>query len=224
MLAPQTLLKHLLHRCLPLFSQPVEKRAGILLQPLLALGLTVNEAARCFERCPMATAVQVGYCGAIDALSELLEEGSVSDTPGGRLLADLLISQVSVGGWSGGIDGQQAAACAAPPGLSNAETSSSLPASSSPLLQPAAAALLTLEPGELRRRADSLMALGLSVQVSQAGWWGCADCIATDAVMAAGTELVCSSGEAGALPRWQPAPLTSAQAAPTPPGRSWWPP
>lgn len=48
---PQSLLAPLLQRCIPLFAQEVDKRAGPLVGQLLGLGLTGTEAARCFERC-----------------------------------------------------------------------------------------------------------------------------------------------------------------------------
>lgn len=55
--APQALLARLLHRCIPLFYQEVDKRAGPLVGQLLGLGLTGTEAARCFERCVLWYAV-----------------------------------------------------------------------------------------------------------------------------------------------------------------------
>ncbi|KAI7841417.1 hypothetical protein COHA_004812 [Chlorella ohadii] len=51
------LLARLLHRCVPLFCQEVDKRAGPLFGQLLGLGLTGKEAARCFERLSMAELV-----------------------------------------------------------------------------------------------------------------------------------------------------------------------
>ncbi|PRW05841.1 peroxisome biogenesis factor 10-like isoform X1 [Chlorella sorokiniana] len=89
----QALLARLLRRCIPLFCQEVDKRAGPLVGQLLGLGLTGAEAARCFERCPMTGAVSHGFGPTILALEDLLEAGSVTGLDGRRLLADLLIGQ-----------------------------------------------------------------------------------------------------------------------------------
>ena len=60
-------LARLLRRCLPLFAQPVAKRAGILTAQLMGLGLTATQAARCFEAAPVAGASPHGFSRPFEA-------------------------------------------------------------------------------------------------------------------------------------------------------------
>lgn len=79
------LVAGVLRRCLPLFSQPPEKRCAPLTHQLMDLGLSAEQAACCFERVP-AAAVSPGFGPAIQAAAELLESGHVTDMPGRRLV------------------------------------------------------------------------------------------------------------------------------------------
>ncbi|KAL4426231.1 hypothetical protein ABPG77_009846 [Micractinium sp. CCAP 211/92] len=77
-------LQRLLLRCPLLFSWPVEQRAGVLFGQLQCLGLSAAEAARCFERQPVA-AGSPSFAPAIGVLAELFAAGSKSSDPAEQL-------------------------------------------------------------------------------------------------------------------------------------------
>ncbi|KAL4426240.1 hypothetical protein ABPG77_009855 [Micractinium sp. CCAP 211/92] len=85
-------LQRLLLRCPLLFSWPVEQRAGVLFGQLQCLGLSAAEAARCFERQPVA-AGSPSFAPAIGVLAELFAAGSKGSGPAEQLVGSLLRGQ-----------------------------------------------------------------------------------------------------------------------------------
>ncbi|PRW05902.1 16S rRNA methyltransferase G [Chlorella sorokiniana] len=90
---PQSQLAQLLPRCPLLFSRPADERPALLFEQLAQLGLTAAEAARCFEKQPMA-AGSVSFEPAIPVLAALLSAGlPAGSNSGEQLLGDLLREQ-----------------------------------------------------------------------------------------------------------------------------------
>ncbi len=85
-------LGRLLLRCPVLFTWPVEQRAGMLFGQLQRLGLTVAEAACCFERQPFAAGTP-SFKPAIGVLAELFAAGSKSSVPAEQLVGSFLRRQ-----------------------------------------------------------------------------------------------------------------------------------
>ncbi|KAL4426220.1 hypothetical protein ABPG77_009835 [Micractinium sp. CCAP 211/92] len=85
-------LGRLLLRCPVLFTWPVEQRAGMLFGQLQRLGLTVAEAACCFERQPFAAGTP-SFKPATGVLAELFAAGSKSSVPAEQLVGSFLRRQ-----------------------------------------------------------------------------------------------------------------------------------
>jgi hypothetical protein len=101
-------LGRLLMSCPLLFSFPVEQRAGVLFWLLMAVGLTADQAARCFEKQPEA-AVSPNCAACMAALARLLAAGvTTSDAgkTGGQLLRELLVERPQAA-WILRLDGEQ---------------------------------------------------------------------------------------------------------------------
>jgi hypothetical protein len=87
-------LGRLLMSCPLLFSFPVEQHAGVLFGLLMAVGLTADQAARCFEEQPEA-AVSPNCAECLAVIARLLAAGAVSSgasKTGAQLLRELLVS------------------------------------------------------------------------------------------------------------------------------------
>ena len=78
--------------CPLLFSWPAEQRAVVLFGQLLGLGLSAAQAARCFERRPLA-ATSPSFEPAIGVLAELFAAGSQSSAPAEQLVGSFLRKQ-----------------------------------------------------------------------------------------------------------------------------------